>query len=100
MNKFLKIFFVFAICHLPSYICHAQQNYSSKNKKAIHPALAEHKIAAKHHEEAAKFHYEAVKHLETGNHQKAKESTDKAHGIMSLLSKIREKISNYYNSKR
>src|ERR1039457_5229878 len=44
MNKFFKIFFVFAICHLPSYICHAQQNYSSKNKKAI-----------KYYEEAIQF---------------------------------------------
>ncbi|MBI4945869.1 MAG: PD40 domain-containing protein [Bacteroidetes bacterium] len=44
MNKILKILFVFVICHLPSYICHAQQNYSSKNKKAI-----------KHYEEAVQF---------------------------------------------
>jgi len=69
-----------------------------KSKKAISPALTEHKIAVKHHETAAKHHYDAMNHLESGNHQKAKESTEKAHGIMGLLEKMKEKISNYYNS--
>ena len=71
---------------------------SGKSKKVVNAALAEHKIAAKHHEVAAKHHYEAAKHIEAGNIQKAKESTEKAHGIMGLLERMKEKISNYYNS--
>src|ERR1022692_3918588 len=67
---------------------------SSKNQKAINTALVEHKIAVKHHETAAKYHYDAMNHLESGNSQKAKESTEKAHGIMGLLEKMKEKISN------
>jgi hypothetical protein len=71
---------------------------SGKSKRAINPALAEHKIAVKHLETATKYHYDAMNHLESGNHQKAKESTEKAHGIMGLLEKMKEKISNFYNS--
>jgi len=39
-----------------------------------------HKKAAHHHEEAAKHHHEAAKHHEAGNHEKATQSTVKAHG--------------------
>lgn len=38
-----------------------------------------HKKAAEHHEAAAKLHHEAIKHHEAGNHEKAFESTIKAH---------------------
>lgn len=69
-----------------------------KSKNAIGSALTEHKIAVKHHETAAKHHYDAMNHLESGNHKKAKESLERAHGIMGLLERMKEKISNYYNS--
>ena len=35
MSKILKIVFAFAIFHLPSSVCHSQQDYTTKNKKAI-----------------------------------------------------------------
>jgi len=43
-------------------------------------AVATHKEAAKHHEAAAKHHQDAAQHHEKGNHDKASESTLKAHG--------------------
>lgn len=42
--------------------------------------IANHNNAAKHHESAAKEHREAAKNHEAGNHDKAFESTVKAHG--------------------
>ena len=54
--------------------------HSSENQKGIE----NHKIAAHHHEQAAKHHHEAAKQHETGNHEKASESTIKAHGHNSL----------------
>ena|SRR5579872_2422874 len=56
-------------------------------KEGLHVPTAEvqkgienHKTAAKHHEEAAKHLHDAAKHHEAGNHEKASESTIKAHG--------------------
>lgn len=51
-------------------------------EKTIVPVKAStesHKKAAEHHEAAAKCHLDAVKHHEAGNHEKAYESTVKAH---------------------
>ena len=45
-----------------------------------------HKKAAEHHELAAKFHHEAAKHHEASNHEKAYESTLKAHAHNALAS--------------
>ena len=54
-----------------------QSNGSSpENQKGI----KNHKTAAKHHQEAAKHHLDAAKHHEAGDHDKAFESTIKAHG--------------------
>jgi hypothetical protein len=39
-----------------------------------------HKEAARHHEAAARYHLDAIRHLESGNHEKAYESTLKALG--------------------
>ena len=42
--------------------------------------IENHKKAASHLEAAAKHHLDAAKHHETGNHEKASDSTLKAHG--------------------
>jgi len=42
--------------------------------------IENHKKAAQHHEAAAKHHLDAAKHHEAGNHDKASQSTIKAHG--------------------
>jgi hypothetical protein len=49
---------------------------TAENNKGIE----NHKKTAKHLEEAAKHHYAAAKHHEAGDHEKASESTIKAHG--------------------
>ena len=60
MKSVLKIFFVSAICLLPSAICHAQQQYTTKNKKAI------------------SLYEEAIKYMYARNEENAKQSLLKA----------------------
>lgn len=51
-----------------------------------------HKIAAEHFELAAKFHHEAVKHHDASNHDKACESTLKAHAHNALASDHQKEV--------
>lgn len=53
-------------------------------KNEIQKGVENHKLAASHFEAAAKHHHEAAKHHENGHHEKAAESTVKAHGHSSL----------------
>ena len=53
---------------------------SADNQKRIE----NHKKAAGHFESAAKHHNDAAKHHESGNHEKAAQSTMAAHGHQSL----------------
>ena len=50
--------------------------------------IENHKKAAKHLETAAKHHLDAAKHHEAGNHEKACESTVKAHGQNCLANEL------------
>jgi hypothetical protein len=50
------------------------------------------KDAAMHLEEAAKNHIEAAKYHEEGNHDKAYQSTIKAHGHTTLAIEAQKKI--------
>ncbi len=58
-----------------------QRNIIIMDNTTVKPAMGteHHKKAAEHHELAAKFHHEAAKHHDAGNHEKAFESTIKAH---------------------
>ena len=53
-------------------------------KNEIQKGIENHKKAASHFEAAAKNHVEAAKHHENGQHEKAAESTVKAHGHSCL----------------
>jgi len=54
--------------------------------------IENHKTAAKHHEEAAKNHHEAIKHIEAGHHEKAADSTVKAHGHATMASESQREV--------
>jgi hypothetical protein len=59
---------------------------SDENQKGI----VNHKRAAMHHEEAAKHHHDAAKFHAEGNHEKACESTIKAHGHHCLANEYQK----------
>ncbi|MGP8215241.1 MAG: hypothetical protein ACLQQ4_06740 [Bacteroidia bacterium] len=58
----------------------------------VQKGIENHKKAAKHLEEAAKHHKEAAKHHEAGSHEKACESTVKAHGHTCLASEAQRDV--------
>jgi hypothetical protein len=57
-----------------------------ENQKGIE----NHKLAAKHLQQSAEHHTEAAMHHEAGNHEKASESTVKAHGHQSLANEAQK----------
>jgi len=59
-----------------------------------------HKKIAKHCEEAAKHHHEAAKHHEAGEHDKAHQSTLKAHGHLAHAAEIQKEILKEHASKK
>ncbi|MEO6883912.1 MAG: hypothetical protein ABI199_07795 [Bacteroidia bacterium] len=62
-----------------------QSNSSSAEKQQ---KIENHKKAAKCHEEAAKHHHEAIRYHEAGEHDKANESTLKAHAYHSIAGEV------------
>ena len=62
----------------------AKESKIKMNAAQVKSTVLLHKKAANHFDEAAKHHTEAAKHVEAGNHEKAEESTVKAHGHHSL----------------
>jgi hypothetical protein len=58
-----------------------------------------HKTAATHYAAAAKHHTDAVSHIEAGNHEKANESTVKAHGHKVLASEAHKEVSKHHATK-
>ena len=82
-----------------------QENAPKVEKTNLAPADAKkgienHKKAAENLTEAAKHQLEAAKHHENGNHEKAAESTVKAHGYTSLANDAqRENVKNHASVK-
>lgn len=68
---------------------------AAENKKDV----SNHKEAAKHHENAAKLHHEAAKHHEDGNHEKAAESTVKAHGASCMANECQKEDVKHHAAK-
>ncbi len=62
------------------------------NKKGIE----NHKKAASHFEAAAQHHQDAAKHHEAGNHEKASESTIKAHGQQCLANECQKEDAKHH----
>jgi len=56
----------------------------------VQKGIDNHKKAAKHLEEASKHHLQAAKHHEAGNHDKASDSTVKAHGHTCLANECQK----------
>ncbi|MBY0485784.1 MAG: hypothetical protein K2P85_01115 [Flavobacteriaceae bacterium] len=54
----------------------------------IQNAIDNHKKVAQHLEQAAKYHIEAATHHQNGNHDRAAESTIKAHGNLIIGSEL------------
>ena len=84
----------------------ANQENSSKSDKTTlsstdsKKSMENHKTAAKHLTDAAKHHMDASKHHEDGNHEKAAESTVKAHGYTSLANDAqKENVKNHASTK-
>ena len=80
-----------------------QETATKVEKTTIAPAdnqkgIENHKTAAKHLEEAAKHHHEAVKHHEDGNHEKAAESTVKAHGHTAMANDAQNENAKHHSS--
>ena len=68
---------------------------TAENQKGIE----NHKKAATHFEAAAKNHRDAAKHHEDGNHEKACESTLKAHGHQCLANEFQKEDAKYHAMK-
>ena len=73
--------------NITSTIKKEQSNGSSAE---IQKGIENHKKAATHFEAAAKHHNDAAKHHEAGNHEKASESTVKAHGQHCLANECQK----------
>lgn len=73
--------------------------FSPEKKEEIkHPTaenskiIENHKTAAKHHSEASKHHTEAAKHHESGNTEKAAQSTVVAQGHSNIANKAQKNV--------
>lgn len=68
------------------------------DKTTVKPVMGteRHKKVAEHLELAAKFHHEAVKHHDASNHDKACESTLKAHAHNTLASDHQKEVLKQY----
>ncbi|WP_395065657.1 hypothetical protein [Flavobacterium sp.] len=54
----------------------------------IQNGIDNHKKVARHLEQAAKFHMEAATHHQNGHHDRAAQSTIKAHGNLIIASEL------------
>ena len=75
------------------------ENAGTPDKKIQTPA-ENHKTAADHHTEASKHHIEAAKHHESGNPEKANESTVKAAGHASMAAEAQNETLKMHATKK
>lgn len=68
-------------------------------KNEIQKGIENHKKAANHFKAAAKNHLDAAKHHENGHHEKAAESTVKAHGHSSLANEAQKEDVKHHTPK-
>jgi hypothetical protein len=61
-----------------------------------HKGIENHKKIASHLEAAAKHHLDAAQHHESGLHEKAADSTIKAHGHISLANEAQKEDVKYH----
>lgn len=68
---------------------HLSTNESEKD-------IANHKKAAEHLKKAAEHHLDAARHHEKGNHEKASESTVKAHGHSHMANECQKEDTKHH----